>query len=222
MKIKLFAAIAVLSVILISCKKQELRPTTLANLTVINVVNGGSYLLLGTCATPIYNYYYQSYGLLTGNHQIKLVDTTGVDKVYYEDATEFVVDASYSLFLTGTLRNVESVFLKEVNVPSHSADVFGVRVVNLVTGGVPISINLAGTTNGSFVISLPYKAISSFKDVSSSTSDGDKVFEVRNAATGALISSFTIASYDMPRFRNITLVVAGTAGSETVLRVNNY
>jgi len=209
--------------ILASCKKQDVKLTPLASLLVTNTVNGGGNLVFGTNATLVYSNSSQAYGMLTGSKEIKLVDTAGgINKVYYNQTKEFVNGSVYSLFLTGTPAAVESVFLKEDNVPSHTADVFGARVINLVTGGVPISVNVQGSANGSFISSLAYKGNSEFKDVSSVAAEGAKIFEFRNAATGDLITSFTVPNYDLPRFRNITLVFAGAVGAETVLRNNNY
>lgn len=224
MKLKSFTVcIALCAMILSSCRKQDVKLTPLASLLVTNVVDGGGNLVLGSNAAPVYNNYFQAYGMLTGNKEIKLVDTAGgLNKLYYNQTKDFVNGGVYSLFLTGTAAAVESVFLKEENIPSHTANVFGARVINLVAGGNPISVNLAGTANGSLITDLAYTKISMFKDVSAVAAEGDKVFEFRNAATGALITSFTVPGYDMPRFRNITLVFAGAAGAETVLRTNNY
>nr|WP_199083381.1 hypothetical protein [Pedobacter sp. ASV19] len=99
---------------------------------------------------------------------------------------------------------------------------FGARVINLLIGSTPISVNLKGSANGSFINNLAYKAISGFKDVSSAASEGTKTFEFKNAITGDLITTFDVPDYDLPRFRNITLVLSGTMGSETVIRVNQY
>jgi len=224
MKLKLFiVCIAWCAMILASCKKQEVTLTPLASLLVTNAVSGGGNLVLGTNATPVYNKSSQAYGMLIGNKEIKLVDTAGgINEVYYNEAKEFANGGVYSLFLTGTPASVESIFIKEENIPSHTADVFGARVINLVKDGVPISVNVKGNVNGSFVSSLAYKAISSFKDVSSLASEGTKNFEFRNALTGDLVTTFDVRDYDLPRFRNITLVFAGAVGSETVLRVNNF
>lgn len=223
MKAKLFAVIATLLVILSSCKKQDIKLTPLASLLVTNAVNGGGNLVLGTNAAPVYNNNSQAYGMLTGSREIKLVDTAGgINKVYYNQSQDFVNGGVYSLFLTGTPAAVVLVFMKEENIPSHTADVFGARVINLVPGSVPISVNLQGSANGSFVSTLAYTKISMFKDVSSVAGEGDKVFEFRNAVTGTLITTFTVPGFDMPRFRNITLVFAGAVGTETTFRVNNY
>lgn len=208
--------------ILVSCKKQEIKTTSLASIQITNAVVGGSELRFGTNAATIPNNTYTVYGILTGSQVLKLSSTIAPNLMYYNQTKDFVNGGVYSLFLTGTPTEVESVFLKEENIPSHTTDVFGVRVINLVAGGVPISVNLQGSANGSFVSSLVYKAISTFKDVSSVSAEGDKVFEFRNAATGDLITSFTVPNYDLPIFRNITLVFGGVLGTEIVLRANNY
>jgi hypothetical protein len=224
MKLKSYTVYIVLcAMILASCKKQDVKLTPLASLMITNAVNGGGNLVFGTNASPVYNNYFQAYGMLAGSREVKLVDTAGgINKVYYDQTKDFVNGGLYSLFLGGTSDAVESVFLKEENIPSHTNNVFGARVVNLVKDGVPISVNLQGNTTGSLISSVAYKAISSFKDVSALDSEGDKVFEFRNAATGDLITLFTVPGYSLPRFRNITLVFAGAAGAETVIRVNNF
>lgn len=222
MKTKLFVAIATLSVIFSSCKKQEIKTTPLASIQITNAVVGGAELQFGTNVAIVSNNAYTAYGILTGNRELKLFTKAAPNTLYYNQTKDFVNGGVYSLFLTGTPAAVESVFLKEENIPSHTDNVFGARVINLVTGGVPISVNLQGNANGSFISNLTYKSISTFKDVSALDSEGDKVFEFRNAATGVLITSFTVPGYDLPRFRNITLVFAGAVGAETIIRTNNY
>lgn len=222
MKLKLcIVFVALCAITLSSCKKQEIKVTPLASLKIINAVAGGDELQFGTNATTIPNDAYTDFGILTGNKAVKLNSTTAPNPVYYNQKQNFVVGGVYSLFLTGTPGAVESVFLKE-KIPSHTNQVFGARVINLSLGNVPISVNLQGSANGSFVSSVAYKAVSDFVDVSSTAQDGDKVFEFRNAATGALISSFTVPGYSLPTFRNITLVFAGVEGSEMVFQVNNF
>jgi len=223
MKKKLFTVVTLLSAVLLnSCKKQEIESLPLASLMIVNVVNGGGNLLLGTNVLPVYNNYFQAYSMPTGSQRVKLLDTADMDQVYYDQTVVLENGGLYSLFLTGNRTAVESVIVKEENIPSHTTDAFGARVINLVDGGAPISLNLADSANGSFVPSLSYMAISNFKEVSSKTIEGDKTFEIRNASTGVLLTTFTVPGFDLPRFRNITLVVAGIAGSEFIIRINNY
>jgi len=223
MKLKLTTiCIALCAIILISCKKQEIKLTPLASIQITNVVIGGTALQLGTNVATVANNAFTAYGILTGSQTLKLSSTVAPYPVYYNETKDFVNGGVCSLFLTGTPAAIESVFLKEENIPSHTTDVFGVRVINLAKGGISISVNVQGSVDGSFVNRLDYKSISDFKDVSSVASEGDKTFEFRNEATGKLITSFTIPSYDMPRFRNITLVFAGVIGATSIIRVNNY
>ncbi|WP_316834444.1 hypothetical protein [Pedobacter nutrimenti] len=223
MKMTFLSIMILLSVlILVSCKKQEIKTTPLASIQITNAVTGGSTLQFGTNTAIIPNNAYSTYDILTGNQVLKLSSTVAPNSVYYNQTKDFVNGGVYSLFLTGTPVAVESVLIKEENIPSHMNNVFGARVINLVTGGVPISVNLQGSANGSFISGLVYKAISTFRDVSALDSEGDKIFEFRNAATGDLITSFTIPSYDLPRFRNITLAFSGGVGTETVIRTNHY
>lgn len=222
MKLSFIVCIALYAIMLTSCKKQEVKLTPLASIQITNAVIGGSELQFGTNMATIPNNAYTTYGILTGSQVLKLSSTVVPNPVYYNETKDFVNGGVYSLFLTGSPVAVESVFLKEENIPSHTNNVFGARVINLVPGGVPISVNLQGSAKGSFILSLAYKSISAFKDVSALDAEGDKVFEFRNAATGDLITSFTVPSYSLPRFRNITLVFTGNVSTETTIKVNNY
>nr|WP_157247201.1 hypothetical protein [Pedobacter panaciterrae] len=223
MKLISFTVCIVLcAMVLTSCKKQDIKTTPLASIQISNAVVGGTTLQFGSNVATVANNASTAYGILTGSQVLKLSSIVVPNTVYYNDTKDFVNGGVYSLFLTGTPAAVESMFLKEENIPSHTADVFGARVINLVKSGVSISVNVKGSTSGSFVGNLAYKSISDFKDVSSLAAEGDKVFEFRNTATGDLITSFTVPGYDMPRFKNITLLFIGAVGTETVIRNNNY
>ena len=220
----IFLSIATLLSVLIfaSCQKREIEPTPLASIQITNAVVNGKELQFGSNPVTIPNNDHVSFGVLTGSHTLKLVVKEEPNVMYYNQTKEFVNGGIYSLFLTGTSGRIESVFLKDDSIPSHKENVFGARMINLVPGSVSISVNLQGSAPGSFIGNLPYKSISTFKEVSSLDSEGDKVFEFRNAATGDFISAFVIPGYDLPRFRNITIVFAGTVGEEKIFRNNNF
>jgi len=204
-----------------SCKKQEIKTTQLASIQITNAVIGGSALQFGTQVNTVANNFSSAYGVLTGTQSLKLYSKDNPGMVYYNQSHELVNGGVYSLFLTGVPGTVESVFLKEENIPTHTADVFGIRVINL-SNSTAINVNISGSENGSLVNGLAYKAISVFKDVSSKAEEGDKTFEFRNADSGELITSFVVPGYDVPRFRNITLAFTGSVANEVVLRCNNY
>lgn len=207
---------------LASCKKNKIETTPLASLQISNAVVGGSTLQLGTHVATVAGNSATAYGVFAGNQQIRLIAMEASGTIYYDKTHDFVNGGVYSLFLGGTLAAVESVFVKEESIVPHSENVFGVRVINLAAGGGSVSVNLAGVANGSLIPGLAYKAISDFKMVSAVAEEGDKTFEFRAVDTGALVASFTVPGYDLPRFRNITLVFTGSAGAEAVFRVNNY
>lgn len=221
MKMKFLSILMLLSALLLgSCKKQEIKLTPLASIQITNAVVGGTALRFGTNAAIVDNNLYTTYGILTGSQLLRLSSTVAPNPVYYVDSKDFVGGGAYSLFLTGTPTAVESIFLKEKSILLHKDNLFGVRVINLKPVGVPISVNIKGNPSGSFVNNLAYKEISEFEEVSAKAEGGDKIFEFRNTENGDLITSFTIPGYDLPSFKNITLVFAGTAGS--VFRINNY
>lgn len=217
MKMKLFIAFVVLSMTLMhSCKKQEIETTPLASLQIIDAVVGGETLTFGTNVTKVAVNSATAFGVLTGNRQVKL-EASRV--VYYNQAHDFANGGVYSLFLAGTPTSVEPVFLKEEHIVQHINNVFGVRVINLSKGSRGIMVNLEGSVAGSLFSSADYKSLTEFKEVSA---EGSQVFEFRDAVSGELIQSFQVPDYDIARFRNITLVFAGSAGAELVFRINNY
>jgi hypothetical protein len=205
--------------VLASCKKDKIETTALASLQISNAVMGGTTLQFGTNVTTVAGNSAMAYGILTVSRQIKL-ESPGV--VYYDEIHDFVNGGVYSLFLGGTPAAVDAVFVKEEHILPYIDNIFGVRIINLSAGSSAISVNLAGAANGSLLPGIAYKSISDFKQISAKAEEGTKTFEFRNTETGALISSFDVPDYDLPRFRNITLVFTGTAGAELVFRVNNY
>lgn len=216
-KLKILSVLTVvIAVSLLSCKKRETEITPLASLQVVNAVTGGEALKFGTNAATIAAYSATTFGVLTGNHQVKL-ETSGT--VYYDKKHDFVNGGLYSLFLGGTPAAVEPVFVKEENVVPHTENVFGLRVINLAAGSGAVSVNLAGAANGSLIPGIAYKAISDFKKVPAVAEEGDKTFEFRNAETGKLLASFDVPNYDLPRFRNITLVLTKDG---RIVKVTHY
>jgi len=222
MKTNVLIVMALSVLIVTSCKKQEIETTPRASLQITNAVVGAGSLQFGTNVAVIANNSFNAYGVFAGNRQVKLVMQATPNAVLYGKTSDFVNGGLYSLFLAGTPSAVESVMVKEDNIITHTDNVFGIRFINLSVGSGPISINIHDANAGSLVPSLAYKALSGFNSLSAQAEEGAKVFEFRNAETGALVSSFTVPDYDIPRFRNITLVYAGNAANPVVFRVNNY
>jgi hypothetical protein len=215
-------AVLLLVVLAAACKKQEIETTPLASLQVTNAVVGGKDVQFnGYTTAPVAGYAAGAFGMLTGNQELKVFTVEAPNTVYYSKPFDFVNGGVYSLFLGGLPTAVESIFIKD-EIPERKDDTFGVRLINLSPNSVPVSVNLSGEANGSLVATLAYKGITDFKSISAKATETSRTFEFRNAATGVLLKSIVVAVTTLPRYHNITLVLAGDFAATTIVRTNHY
>lgn len=141
--------------------------------------------------------------------------------VYYNQTLAVDNNTNYSLFLIGASpAAVENVLIKETYTRTYADSVCGVRFINLAQGNTPVSVNIKTQANGSEVASIAYKAYTDFKKYPAKKVNSSYIFEFRNAATGVLITSYTLTT---PYFHNVTLALRGTIGGSTgVILDNNY
>lgn len=152
-------------------------------------------------------------------------DTTAHDQPIFNLTLDLPVGSMNTLFLTGSLTEPDTLMSRDYP-PYHavSDSTMGVRFVNLSPGGLQVSINLQGESNGSEVNNLAYKSITSFKNYSANTIAGDSpyVFEIRDASNGNLLTTHTIDVKNVLdgqilrnnyRFRNLTLIIIGVPGN---------
>jgi hypothetical protein len=139
---------------------------------------------------------------------------------YYTGNLSVNGTSNYSLFLTGVSQAaVDNVLIKETYARTYPDSVYGVRFIHLATGTNPISVDIAGNTNGSEVSSLGYKAYSGFIKHPANNANQSYNFEFRDQASGTLLTSFTLTT---PFFHNVTLAFAGSAGNYTVVQDNDF
>ena len=125
-----------------------------------------------------------------------------------------------TLFLAGTITAPDTLFTTDAPPYHETADsTLGIRFVHLSTGRAPISINIKGQANGSELSSLDYKRITPFRKYSAKKGISSYIFEFRDAASGALIRSYTLTGIDAAgtsavpnrrRYRNLTIGLLGT------------
>lgn len=141
----------------------------------------------------------------------------------------------HTLFLAGTITEPDTLFTTDTP-PSHPVEdsTMGVRFVNLLKGGAPISINIQGMQNGSEQPFLAYKGVTPFTIYKASAGVSSYVFEFRNAGAGNLMETYTIDGINAPgtsaqpnrrRYRNLTIVLMGTIddpASQTVALYESY
>lgn len=229
-----------LPVMLMACKEDEKVDHRLASVNVVHAavdvttvkVNNfgktiswanltgtdGSINYTGTTVNKIYSVY-QPYL----QYPFEVVSSPDTLRKVFKDGLDLVSKGTYSLYLTGRSPNFESVIVKE-DIPYRTDSVAGVRFINLSPNSDPISVNITGNANGSEVASLAYKASTDFKAYPAKFVNLSYAFQVRNASTGALLASYTLAT---PRMLNVTLAFRGLVGTTgttapVITRVNNY
>lgn len=222
---------------LTACKKADFSANSIAGgaINVINAVPGGATITLTTSNNVIStnntvgNNASAFLPLATGNLSVNLgipavpatLTSPAVPAIpYYSQTLNIDKNTNYSLFLTGASpATIESVLIKESYARTYADSVCAVRVINLVSDSNPISVNISGDANGSEVPSLSYKAYSQFKQHPAKAINSSYVFEFRDAASGNLLTSYTLKT---PYFHNVTLVFRGLGSSVGVTLNSDY
>jgi len=241
-----------------SCSKQS-GPLPPSSLTIINAVVGSAPLVTNFSGTdPITWYlgadkiayntfstsdYYDNNQMASRSGRQKLAlyqypDTLQKDKPLFNLTLNLLSGSINPLFLTGTVDTPDTLFTTD-KLPLYavSDSAAGIRFVNLSHNSAPISINIAGKSS-SEVTTLPYKGITEFKSYPATQDISSYTFEFRDAATGALLTTYTAdginnsesdpyALSKIWRYKNTTLALLGLAGgsgeaAQTVLMINNY
>lgn len=232
----------VLASTLLSCSKQTATP--LASLNLINAVPGSTpslvtnfsgttpivwyktalTLVYGTVATAS-----QGLSFSSGQQQLAIYrypDTTAHSTPLFNLDLNLQPGNSYSLFLTGTLTAPDTLLTTDL-LPYYpvSDSSLGIRLVNLSAGSAPISVNIAGSANGSETGSLSYKGITSFKKYPATAAAVNQYnFEFRDAASGVLLASYSLTGINSlaantRRYRNFTLAFMGLPADPTTRKI---
>ncbi len=202
-----------LGICLFACTKSNAVYTKSGAISIVNVVTGGANIYLNnSTGGAVSNNSAATFPLLAGQVQVSLstLATTTVPSVtYYNQLISMTGTGNISLFLSGpSPANVDTTRINET-YKNYADSLCGVRFINLAPGSKPISVNLKGNANGSEVNSLAYKSYSSFIPYTAKVANPSYVFEIRDAATGNLITSYTLAT---PYFHNVTIALRGLTG----------
>lgn len=136
----------------------------------------------------------------------------------------------YSLYLIGQAPTNETILFEE-SIPNYNkADsLTGVRFINLSPNAPSINITLSTSATINEFSDIAYKQSTNFKTYSAKVANTSYTFQIRNASTGALLTSYsyTLSTAPSGRFWNITLVLKGLVGGSggsalSIQRVNNY
>lgn len=225
---------------MLSCTKQSAPPSN-ASLTLINAIPGSSPSLVPNFSGPgsltwfnnalklVYGTWSSTYttGNYSGEQSLAIYhfpDTTAHSTPLMNMTLNLPAGTIHTLFLTGTMSAPDTLFTTDTppyHPPSDSS--MGIRFVNLSPGRAPISVNITGNAYGSEVSSLAYKGITGFKNYPATAAISSYSFELRDAATGTLITSIPVtginsAANNQRRYRNLTLALMGLPGDPTTLK----
>ena len=236
-----------MAVLVLACKKEGATPIVSSSLTIVNALWAGDTLVTnfnpqpgskadsfsyGTAAFIVPNNYKEFPGY-TGDVRLalsQLSDTTGT---VYNGSMNIAAGDTYTLFIAGSPAAPDSLFTTD-QVPVIKDTSFGIRFVNLLSGNIPVSVDVKGgdTLNGN----LAYKGIPPWQLMSAASVGSGYpayTFEFRNAATSATLASRTIVPIN-PGIVNVgiygksvTVVLKGNPDSTGIngpmtILVNNY
>jgi len=229
--------VVITGIITASCKKDDVPPVANISINVVNASPGISNAKIKT--TNANGYYNQLSGVNYGSFavftmpqrspNVSISSSTDTAQVLYSSNIPAIEDKSggstvYSLFIAGAVG--EDILLSPDNIPFHADSTLGVRFINLSKNSSPVSINIQGQANGSEESSLAYKSLSEFKSYSATSAVSDYSFEFRDAASGSLITTYTVSGVNaLPNyalFKNLTIVFYGPLGSQSTFGVNNF
>lgn len=206
---------------LYSCKKTGVNPSPLTSLNFTNAVIGAPTLYLNSITDSASENNYGEFSLLAGQTGVKIYPLATPTQPFYNQTMATMNGSYYSLFLAGaSTANIDAILIKE-SYKNYTDSLCGVRLINLSPDSNPVSVDIAGNANGSEVSSLAYKAYTSFKQYPAKLADASYNFEVRDAATGNLLASYTL---NTPYFHNVTLALTGSvnAGTTGMLQINEF
>ncbi|MCY1525832.1 hypothetical protein D9M68_608270 [compost metagenome] len=229
----------------VACKKDA--PTPYASINVINAAIDAGTIKVNYFGKPINWAKYtgtignvpfannQVFTLfnLNNDYPFTIVSATDTSKMVFSQQLALDPTGIYTLFATGQSPNYDAVFLTETNIPYNLPDsAIAVRIINLSPNSPTINVTLASTPAINEAAGLSFKQVSDFKNypVLKSIPTGSVSFQIRDAATNALLTTYTIpatavapystVSTSLSRFKSLTLVIKGLAG--TTSGVNAY
>lgn len=219
--------ITLLSIIIFiaSCKKDEIKTTSLSSLTAVNAVVDGNAMKLGSNATTINNNSSAQLALIAGENNLYLWPVSDSAKPYFT-TNKFLTQNGevHSLYVFGDTLNPQGMLVKET-IPYRTDSTAGIRFINLSpnTADKALNISLASAPGENEVSNLAYKQYTQFKSYPSLYNSSYE-FEIRNdtsAAPKTPLATFSLLSSEVPRFANITLVIHQAGTGLSIFRVNN-
>jgi len=209
-----------------ACKKDVKEYKSTANVIAINAAIGAGSVKINVGSTS--GFYYAKApdlafgassvnGAYTGSNMLTVVSSTDTTKTLFTN--QINLEPINTLYISGQSPTIDTMLRAEKDFPYvQYANInpdysMYVRFVNLSPNSTPLNINIkAAATNE--VTAMSYKGISVFKKYAALTTTADYIFEVRDAATNAILTTYTL-SVANNRYKTVTLVIKGLVGTTT-------
>jgi hypothetical protein len=221
LRIKTVLPILIVTLIISSCKKEEIKSVPFASLTLVNAVTGGTTAKFGGASTFIYNNDYSQLGINDGEQNLYIWPYDDSLHPYFTyNKLSVQQGETYSIFLTGTATTPDGILIKE-NIPYRIDSTGGIRFINLSPNSTPLNITLSTTPTVNEVSNLTYKQYTDFKTYPT-LYNSSYTFQIRAASVpNTVLTSISLPASQVPRFSNITLVIRQNGSGVAVFRVNN-
>jgi hypothetical protein len=212
--------IAVLSLTIASCKKDTVQVPTSYTMVVANAAMGvqaqTSFTNSGTVNYNARGIYYAQTG-----QQVTVANATAPTTYIFNQSPAYS-NGLYSLFIAGDSTTTEAILIDDNNRPFIPNDIIykctdsvvNVRFINLSPNSVPVKVKINGAA-ANLVDNLPYKGISTWMTFNAIASSTNYSLQIRDAATDALIASYTFTANATKRFKNVTLMIRGKQGTNS-------
>jgi len=203
----------------LSCKKDKI----VASPAAIMLINGMSD---GTAVIPKFGpdtstKYFSSMVRVNSRKYARFTSVAGVTPALVAPASDtnsrilsgnlnFVAGGIYSLFISGDVLHPDTMFIKENNLPYFTDSATAFRFVNLAGGGKSLTINLLNDSGNAQFPPLGYKQASDFKKYPDFYNTDTYTFEVRDQASGTLLTTYTEYYVPYLYFMYTTLVISGS------------
>jgi hypothetical protein len=217
-QLPLFMLSVLITTLITACEKNDSDIPQLTSVNVVHAVVNASAVKVNTTGSAItYISYTDSikfgasklYSLVAGSATpLSIVATADTTKPLFNTHLSISAGEMYSLFLAGQYPAADTVWVKE-ELNNYTDSLIGIRFINLSPNSGPVKINIKGNTTQNETADLSYKQISTFKQYAAKSVNPNYQFEVRDAVTSTLLTSFTLA---YTRFHNHTLVIKGLTG----------
>lgn len=217
----IFVLTLMLSIWCSSCKKDNFTITPLASLKIVNTVTGGTPAKLrGVFSTTINNNSNSNFGRLTDRQDLYVYPITDSLRPYYNNQSiNFDARESYTLFMGGTPAAVTSLFVHE-NWAKQDNKIH-IRFLNFSPGSAIVKVNLTTSLDIQEFSNVAFGQLTEFKAYTKAGTTPSYQFQVRNAATNALITSFTMNAANVAGFNNATLILRGNIGASPAAGITN-